>query len=320
MEDFEQPPYGYSSSEDMTDEEAEEDEPPKLINVKKRKMENGESSAKKAKLSPLDKLMAEGGKKQLSGAPKNEKEVKEAIKQAKETSKKLIDEQSKKKKKQVEEDDDDDDDDDSYEDMEEDSDDDEGEEEEDSDEDGEEEEESDDEEEESEEEETPKKKVDKKDNKTPKKEGMKNGAPKTPQTDKKQDNNKTPKKQDQQQGTPKPKKTPKKTLKGGIVVEELKEGNGPEAKRGKMMGMYYDGRLTSNNKRFDANLKGDPFKFRLGSGEVIKGWDVGLEGIKVGGKRKLTIPAKMAYGSTGAPPAIPPNATLTFEVECKFVK
>ncbi len=79
---------------------------------------------------------------------------------------------------------------------------------------------------------------------------------------------------------PTPKKTPKRTMKGGLVVEELKEGSGPEAKRGKMVGMFYDGRLANGNKRFDANLKGEPFKFRLGAGEVIKGWDIGVEGMK----------------------------------------
>merc|ERR1711860_141756 len=68
-------------------------------------------------------------------------------------------------------------------------------------------------------------------------------------------------------------KTPKRTLKGGIQVEDLKEGNGPEAKRGKMVGMFYEGKLKSNGKTFDKNLGGKPFKFRLGAGEVIKGWD-----------------------------------------------
>ena len=116
-----------------------------------------------------------------------------------------------------------------------------------------------------------------------------------------------------------PGKTPKKVLKGGVQMEELKVGGGPEAKRGKFVGMYYDGRLKSNNKRFDSTLSGKPFKFRLGGGEVIKGWDVGLEGIKVGGKRRLTLPPNMAYGPKGAPPNIPPNSTLVFDVECKFV-
>ena len=68
-------------------------------------------------------------------------------------------------------------------------------------------------------------------------------------------------------------------------MEDLSAGNGPEAKRGKMVGMYYEGRLKSNNKKFDATLSGKPFKFRLGHGEVIKGWDLGVEGMKVGNWR-----------------------------------
>ena len=106
---------------------------------------------------------------------------------------------------------------------------------------------------------------------------------------------------------------------GGIVCEDLKVGNGPEAKRGKMVGMYYEGKLKSNGKTFDSTLNGKPFRFRLGSGEVIKGWDVGIDGMKVGGKRRLTIPPQMAYGSKGAGGDIPPNAHLVFEVECKAV-
>ena len=72
------------------------------------------------------------------------------------------------------------------------------------------------------------------------------------------------------------------------MVEDLKIGNGPEAKSGKMIGMYYSGKLKANNKQFDATLTGKPFRFRLGKGEVIKGWDIGVEGMKVGGKRRLT--------------------------------
>lgn len=86
-----------------------------------------------------------------------------------------------------------------------------------------------------------------------------------------------------------------------------------------MIGMYYEGKLKSNNKTFDSTLSGKPFRFRLGTGEVIKGWDIGIEGMKVGGKRRLTIPPQMAYGSKGAGSDIPPNSHLVFEVECKAI-
>merc|ERR1719237_876312 len=116
-----------------------------------------------------------------------------------------------------------------------------------------------------------------------------------------------------------PGKTPKRTLKGGVQVEELKEGSGPEVKVGNMVGMYYEGKLSSNNKQFDACTSGKPLKFKVGTGQVMKGWDVGVLGMKVGGKRKLTVPAAMAYGKEGSPPDIPPHSTLVFEVDCKFV-
>jgi len=160
-------------------------------------------------------------------------------------------------------------------------------------------------------------KTPKQDAKTPKQEG------KTPKQD-----GKTPKaeaKTPKQEGkTPKADaaatpKSVKKTMKGGIAIEEIKEGTGPECKSGKQIGMYYSGRLKSNNKQFDACQSGKPFKFKLGKGEVIKGWDLGLQGLKVGGKRKITIPPQMGYGAAGAPPDIPPNSTLVFEVECKYV-
>merc|ERR1719474_603734 len=118
-----------------------------------------------------------------------------------------------------------------------------------------------------------------------------------------------------------PGKTPKRTVKGGVQVEDLKEGSGPEVKAGNLVGMHYEGKLSSNNKQFNAcQAPSKPLKFKVGTGQVIKGWDVGLMGMKVGGKRKLTIPAAMAYGKEGNPPDIPPNSTLVFEVECKFVK
>merc|ERR1712222_253232 len=117
-----------------------------------------------------------------------------------------------------------------------------------------------------------------------------------------------------------PGKMPKRTLKGGVQVEELKEGSGPEVKVGNMVGMYYEGKLSANNKQFDACTSGKPLKFKVGTGQVIKGWDVGVMGMKVGGKRRLTVPAAMAYGKEGSPPDIPPHSTLVFEVDCKFVK
>ncbi len=88
-------------------------------------------------------------------------------------------------------------------------------------------------------------------------------------------------------------KTPKTTLKGGLVVEDLKVGNGPEAKRGKHVGVHYVGRLKSNNKQFDSSKdSGKVFKFRLGSGEVIKAWDLGVEGMKVEDCRSETTDLK----------------------------
>jgi FK506-binding nuclear protein len=73
--------------------------------------------------------------------------------------------------------------------------------------------------------------------------------------------------------------------------------------------------LQSNGKVFDSNTAGDAFRFVLGKGEVIKGWDLGVDGMAVGGSRKLTIPPNLAYGAKGAPPQIPPNASLVFEVK-----
>nr|ADD24248.1 39 kDa FK506-binding nuclear protein [Lepeophtheirus salmonis] len=145
----------------------------------------------------------------------------------------------------------------------------------------------------------------------------------TPKNNKKKDNASTPKGATPKSAVkeqPKTPKSPKSFNVNGIQCEDIRVGSGPEVKKGKIIGMYYDGRLKNNNKRFDATLQGKPFKFRLGSGEVIKGWDLGFEGMKVGGKRRLTIPPKLAYGTHGAPPDIPPNSTLVFEVECKFVK
>jgi FK506-binding nuclear protein len=131
----------------------------------------------------------------------------------------------------------------------------------------------------------------------------------------KQTPSKTPKKDAQT-----PVNKPKTTLKSGMIIEDLVMGTGQVAKKGNGVGMYYKGWLKSNNKKFDACLTGKPFKFKLGARQVITGWDLGVAGMKVGGKRRLTIPAPLGYGGSGAPPDIPPNATLVFDVECKFVK
>lgn len=144
-----------------------------------------------------------------------------------------------------------------------------------------------------------------------------------PQADKKSKKEKKEQKQQQQQQTKQQDKQQKpggeRSLSGGVKVVDIRVGNGPEAKPGKRTQVYYEGRLLSNNKVFDSLKTGAGFKFSLGRGEVIKGWDVGVVGMKVGGKRRITCPPHMAYGSRGSPPTIPPNSTLVFEVELKGV-
>ena len=105
-----------------------------------------------------------------------------------------------------------------------------------------------------------------------------------------------------------------------LIIEDLTVGNGDEAVAGKHVVVHYTGWLT-NGAKFDSSKdRNDPFDFRLGAGQVITGWDDGVAGMKVGGKRKLTIPPEMAYGSRGAGGGIPPNATLVFEVELLAVR
>lgn len=105
-----------------------------------------------------------------------------------------------------------------------------------------------------------------------------------------------------------------------LKIETLVEGSGAEAKTGDMVSVHYTGTLM-NGTKFDSSVdRGVPFEFNLGAGQVIKGWDQGVVGMKVGEKRKLTIPSDLAYGSRGAGAAIPPNASLIFEVEMIAIK
>lgn len=100
-----------------------------------------------------------------------------------------------------------------------------------------------------------------------------------------------------------------------LVIEDDVVGSGAEAVSGNIVSVHYTGTLVDGTK-FDSSLdRGEPFSFELGAGRVIKGWDLGVVGMRVGGKRKLTIPSDLAYGDRGAPPTIGPNATLIFEIE-----
>lgn len=104
----------------------------------------------------------------------------------------------------------------------------------------------------------------------------------------------------------------------GVTIDDKKIGSGPAAKKGDRIGMRYIGKLQ-NGKVFDSNKKGKPFSFKLGTGEVIKGWDIGIAGIQVGGERRITVPAHHAYGSQSLP-GIPKNSTLIFDVKCVEIK
>lgn len=103
----------------------------------------------------------------------------------------------------------------------------------------------------------------------------------------------------------------KRQLPSGLKYEVLKAGSGPQAQRGKNVQVRYEGRLVKSGSRFDKGI----IKFRLGLGEVIRGWDEGVLGMLRGERRRLLVPARLGYGSRGAPPAIPPNADLVFDVE-----
>jgi FKBP-type peptidyl-prolyl cis-trans isomerase len=105
-----------------------------------------------------------------------------------------------------------------------------------------------------------------------------------------------------------------------LSVDVIKEGTGQAAKAGDTVSVHYVGTLT-DGKKFDSSRdRGSPFSFQLGVGKVIKGWDHGFDGMKVGTVAKLTIPPDLAYGARGFPPVIPPNSTLIFEVELLGVR
>jgi FKBP-type peptidyl-prolyl cis-trans isomerase len=101
----------------------------------------------------------------------------------------------------------------------------------------------------------------------------------------------------------------------GLAYEDMVTGTGPEAAAGQTAVVHYTGWLTDGTKFDSSRDRGEPFSFPLGAGQVIRGWDEGVAGMKVGGRRKLLIPSDLAYGDMGSPPVIPPKATLVFDVE-----
>ena len=101
-----------------------------------------------------------------------------------------------------------------------------------------------------------------------------------------------------------------------LVLDDITVGDGPEASAGNLVEVHYVGVALSTGREFDSSWdRGEPLTFQLGAGQVIPGWDEGVQGMKVGGKRRLLIPAAMGYGARGAGGVIPPNATLLFDVE-----
>ena len=107
----------------------------------------------------------------------------------------------------------------------------------------------------------------------------------------------------------------------GLSYRELKKGEGATPQVGQTVIVHYTGWLKQNDQKFDSSVdRGEPFHFTLGKGQVIPGWDEGVGTMKIGGKRQLIIPSDLAYGAKGVPGAIPPNATLVFDVELLGVK
>ena len=105
------------------------------------------------------------------------------------------------------------------------------------------------------------------------------------------------------------------TTSSGLIYDDVAVGSGEAAARGQTVSVHYTGRLTDGTKFDSSKDRNEPFEFSLGAGYVIRGWDEGVQGMRVGCVRKLTIPPELGYGARGAGGVIPPNATLIFEVE-----
>jgi FKBP-type peptidyl-prolyl cis-trans isomerase FkpA len=105
------------------------------------------------------------------------------------------------------------------------------------------------------------------------------------------------------------------TTASGLMYEDVVVGDGAEASAGQFVSVHYTGWLTNGTKFDSSKDRNEPFDFPLGGRQVIAGWDEGVQGMKIGGTRKLTIPSNLGYGARGAGGVIPPNATLVFEVE-----
>jgi len=122
---------------------------------------------------------------------------------------------------------------------------------------------------------------------------------------------------------PEPDNTPRvrpAAVKDEFKIDEVAVGTGAEAKEGSTVKVHYTGTLKNGTKFDSSRDHGDPFEFTIGKGMVIQGWDKGVVGMKVGGKRKLTIPHELGYGEKGSPPKIPGKATLLFDIELLEVK
>lgn len=110
------------------------------------------------------------------------------------------------------------------------------------------------------------------------------------------------------------------TTDSGLQIKDIECGDGEEVEKGDTAEVHYEGRLEDGTKFDSSRDRGQTFEFQVGAGQVIQGWDEGLIGMKIGGTRELTIPPELGYGAAGAPPAIPANATLIFEIELVDIK